>query len=179
MHAKSTLLDRFDSTVVSKIEHAITQHQRFANISFKILDLNEKEIIVKTVQGKSSAENYASKKHLIDLTKDLFSPLGREVHVHATPYAEPELSRVNAAWIRDKMDEYGVSVGDIVKQTDVDRTNISAWINDKRPMSRPVKAMFWFYFRTLPLTISSITRRKVSGSQLREQARQQYKNRKE
>jgi DNA-binding Xre family transcriptional regulator len=40
----------------------------------------------------------------------------------------------------------GVKFNDLVTDTGLDKTNISAWVNGKRDMSQIVKAMFYFYF---------------------------------
>jgi plasmid maintenance system antidote protein VapI len=59
----------------------------------------------------------------------------------------PEL--VTANWLQAQITQAGVSTNDIVTATGVNRASISAWVNGLRNMSKPVKAMFFFYFKSL------------------------------
>lgn len=53
---------------------------------------------------------------------------------------------VNPAWVLKQMDLQGISVGKIVADTGVNQSNVSCWIHNRRPMSAPVKALFFNYF---------------------------------
>lgn len=124
-------------------------HKRHARIHFKILDANGDSITVQTVQTKSPAENYLSAKELADRTKDLFGRFFPDRTIHARPsvYVPPSVDHATPGWIQRKLEEKGISQSKIVEITGIDKTNLSAWIQGKRPMSQPVKAMFYLLLR--------------------------------
>jgi len=57
-----------------------------------------------------------------------------------------QAGEVTPAWIRNQMETADIQVKKIVMDTGVGQTNISQWIHGRRNMSKPVKAMFYFYF---------------------------------
>ena len=129
-------------------------HKKNSNISFKVVDVDfgnypagVMKATIKTEQGKSLSENYATKESLIDLTRDMFGKfLGKAIiHVQPVTYSPAIIEVVDPEWIKEKMLKKGVRIKDIVTDTGIDKTNLSAWINGIRPMSQPVKAMFYFY----------------------------------
>ncbi|TDQ12178.1 XRE family transcriptional regulator [Pedobacter metabolipauper] len=143
-------LQYFSTDHLNKLEAGAALHLKYSNISFKIIEMNIKNssVVVKTEQGKHLSENYADEVRLIELTRELFSVLdGAKILVHPIPYKPPIIDVVNPAWINDKMLNNGVRIKDIQADTGIDKTNLSAWINGTRPMSQPVKAMFYFYFK--------------------------------
>lgn len=151
---------------IDKLGHLISQddlqrldigallHRKHSNISFKVVDVDTDnypgdsfKLVVKTEQGKSAAGNYTDKRGLIDLTRELFGKLvGKAViDVQPIPYSPAPVEVVDTKWIQDKMLNKGVRIKDIVADTGIDKTNLSAWINGVRPMSQPVRAMFYYY----------------------------------
>jgi hypothetical protein len=137
---------------IKKIEFGALQHRRFSNIEFKILrvDNEEKTITIQISQGKSLSENYADLPKLVKIAKDLFSRYINDytVHVQAIPYSHPKVDELNSSIIRDSLEKRGIKIKDIERETGIDKTNLSAWLNDKRPMSQPVKAMFYFLLKS-------------------------------
>lgn len=137
---------------IAKLEAGAGLHRRHSNIEFKILDVKDQpalsEMTVRVTQGKHLSGNYADIKTLIDRTRELFKPFvkDRMIYVHAFPFLGSIIDSVTPEWLSEKMLKKGVKITDIVTDTGIDRTNISAWINGKRPMSQIVKAMFYFYF---------------------------------
>lgn len=146
-------IDFLDAESIKKLEYGALQHRRFSSIEFKILkvDNEDKIITVQTTQAKSLSENYADLQKLITLTKDLFSRYipDYKIHVQAIPYSHPEVDELSTEDIRKYMDEKGLKIKDIEKLTGIDKTNLSAWLNDKRVMSQPVKAMFYFMIKSM------------------------------
>ncbi|MBV7531248.1 helix-turn-helix transcriptional regulator [Chitinophaga sp. sic0106] len=149
----SQKIDFLDAESIKKLDYGALQHRRYSSIEFKILkvDTGEKSITVQTIQGKSLSENYADLAKLIKLTKDLFSRYFPDfkIHVHAIPYSHPEVDQISTAEIRNYMEDKGLKIKDIEKLTGIDKTNLSAWLNDKRAMSQPVKAMFYFMIKSI------------------------------
>jgi len=124
-------------------------HRKMSNISFKILDVTDKAITVSVAQGKHMSENYADEKTLVLRTRELFEKFfpGKKIYTQDFPYRPNPVNQINSSWVKKRMDELGIRVTDIVNDTGVDKTNISAWANGTRPMSQPVKAMFYHYFQ--------------------------------
>ena len=138
----------------AKLEYGASMHQRMSNIIFKVLKVTEKAVTIRVQQGKHLSENYADQKRLVDLTKELFQKfiLDKEIHPEAIEYSANPITTINSLWIKQEMTMLDIGVKDIVALTGVDKTNISAWANGTRPMSQPVKAMFYYYFTYLKLS---------------------------
>lgn len=119
-----------------------------ANITFKVLKADEEELVVEVRQGKNPKDKYLQVSELIKRAKDLFGHFfpDHNIHVRPSPYKRPPVDQVDPDWITDRMNKSGISLKQIEEDTGVDKTNLSAWINGKRPMSQPVKAMFYLYF---------------------------------
>lgn len=141
---------------IIKLEAGATLHKRHSNIHFKIESINViktvlgplDEINIGVTQDKSSSENYADIKILVDRTKELFQPFlpKYKINVHPKPYSLPDVNIVTDKWVNEQMLHHGIKVKNIAADTGIDRTNISAWINGTRDMSQIVKAMFYYYF---------------------------------
>jgi hypothetical protein len=128
-----------------KLEYGAFLHKRHSRILFKIKAVNDSKITIRTSQSKSPAENYADKERLIQRTRELFGKFlpGYKIHVHPIEYKIPPVDEATPKWISQHMSENHIRVKDIANLTGIDDSNISAWINDLRPMSQPVKAMFY------------------------------------
>lgn len=130
------------------LDRAANLHLRHSNIEFKIIGVDGKDVTVRTTQGKHMSENYANDKTLIKETRELFSRFlpGYTIFTHPVVYTNAIVDIVNSEWIAEKMLKKGIRIKDLQIDTGIDKTNLSAWINGVRPMSQPVKAMFYFYF---------------------------------
>lgn len=146
---------RYDVPGIEKLEAGAALHKRHSNIEFKILSITEYDIVLNVSQGKTISRNYADIKTLILRTKELFQPFfpGKTIHVHAIEFQEAPIEIVDSKWITDKMLHTGTRIKDIQSKTGIDKTNLSAWINGLRPMSQPVKAMFYLYFNQLEMQL--------------------------
>jgi len=131
-----------------KLESGATLHKRYSNIQFKILEVEAGAAVIRVSQGRHLSENYANKKTLVTRTRELFQPFlpGVKIHPQAIPYEPNPVTNIDSEWVKKQMEANNIRVTDIVHDTGVDKTNISAWTNGTRPMSQPVKAMFYHYF---------------------------------
>lgn len=59
-----------------------TLYKRHSSISFKVLEANDKEIIVRALQDKNTLGEYLDQKELVDRTKDLFGEFLPEHSIH-------------------------------------------------------------------------------------------------
>lgn len=132
----------------ARLEHGAALHKRMSNIEFKILEITDKSIAIRVSQGKHMSENYADNKTLVTRTRELFEPFFPDLKIQpqAIPYEPNPVTKIDNKWVLKQMELFGIRVTDIVHDTGVNKTNISAWANGTRPMSQPVKAMFYHYF---------------------------------
>lgn len=147
------------------LQVAAAQFQRHANITFKVLEVDSGTveignpstgetthksrvdvIVVEARQGKNSLNKYLSDKELIERAKGLFGRFYKEVHVRPKPYQSPLVDVVNPQWLQQQLNQHKVSLKQLEKDTGIDKSNLSNWVNGNRPMSQPVKAMFYYYF---------------------------------
>lgn len=137
--------------VLNKIEAGALLNRRHASIIFKIkeVDADKKSITIQVVQEKNSLDKYLTTKELVNRTLDFFEKFfhGWAIHAHATPYAEPVVNEVTDGWLRKVMKDNNINVKTIVADTGIDKTNISAWVNGKRPMSQITKSLLYYYFK--------------------------------
>ena len=145
---------------IAKLEVGALQHRKFARITFKVLSVTDKVVHVHTVQNKSPHENHADENTLILRTKELFSYFfpDYEITVTAVPYQANPTEKVTPEYIREAMNSYDIKVKDIVDETGIDKSNVSAWVNGTRSMSQPVRAMFYYYIWQKAAVISGIAR---------------------
>lgn len=134
-----------------KKDQGETLHKRMSNIEFKILEVEPGSIVIRVSQGKHLSENYADKKTLVNRIRELFQPFlpDHKIHPQASAYEPSPVTRIDSIWVKKQMDILGLRVTDIVHDTGIDKTNISAWANGTRSMSQIVKAMFYHYFNSI------------------------------
>jgi len=135
---------------IDKMEHAALQHKRYSNITFKIVGVLPGKIIFKPVQGKNAGGNYFSIKRLIEITHETFDRFfpGKKILVQPVVFKESPANKVDATWINDRMLHLGVKLKDIASDTGIDYTQLSSLVSGSRPISQPMKALFWFYFES-------------------------------
>jgi hypothetical protein len=138
---------------IDKMEHAAVEHLRHGNITFKIVDLLPKKVIIQAVQGKNAAGVYYSQKRLIEIVHETFDRFfkDRAMNVHAVPYLESPANKVDAEWINNQMLATGTKLKDIAADTGIDYTQLSSAAGGDRNLSQPMKALFWYYFETKAL----------------------------
>lgn len=120
-----------------------------SNISFKIISVGDNTITVKASQGKQADGHYADTKKLHIRTTELFMKYLPELKivVQPVPFQVAQVDVVQPEWLAEKLLQTGIKIKDIQADTGIDKTNLSAWIKGTRPMSQPVKAMFYYYFQ--------------------------------
>lgn len=134
-----------------KMEHAGLLHARYSNITFKIVDYDDKKVTIQIAQGKSAAENHQNKKRLIEIvheTFDRFFPK-RKILVHPIEFVESPATSIDETWINKQMLEHGITLKQIATDTGINYTQLSALITGRNPLSQPMKALFWYYFAAM------------------------------
>lgn len=140
--------DSINSKELEMMEQAALMHRRHSAISFKIIDWEPEKVVIQISQSKSSSGNYFDLKRLIEIvheTYDRFFP-NKIVMVHPIPYKESKADIVTVKWINDKMLTTGTKLKDIIDDTGLNKSQLSAIINGIKPLSQPMKALFYYYF---------------------------------
>lgn len=71
---------------------------------------------------------------------------------HTVPkVVELDTDIVTPEWVRGRMKELDLYGRDLSRQTTLDEQTVSRLINGKRPMTKAVKALFYYYFLTYEL----------------------------
>jgi hypothetical protein len=134
---------------LEKMEAVALAHRKISGITFKIVDYNDKKVIIQIVQGKHAARNYHPPRRLVEIvheTFDRFFPDHR-VMVQPIPFKESPVNKVDPEWIRKRMLREHIKIKDIAEDTGIDRSQLNALISGNRPLSQPMKALFWLYFQ--------------------------------
>ncbi|GAA5225076.1 hypothetical protein [Membranihabitans marinus] len=141
-----------DEAYKSLIANA-NQYNSQSNISFKVLDVDavDRFLLIEVRQGKNANGQYCDVKELIDKTQSLFSETFPKYRIICRPkiYHKPPVDEVTPKWLQETMTKKRISSKQIRELTGIDKSNISSWINGGRPMSQPVKSMFYFMFKEL------------------------------
>lgn len=130
------------------MEHAALEHIRHNNITFKIHTYNEWQIVFKVYQGKNAAGAYHDKKRLVEIAKETFGRFfpGKKFLAHGIEYVPSPPCVVTDEWIRNKMTTMGIALKTMEADMDIVNTQLSALINGIKPLSQPMKALFYYYF---------------------------------
>ena len=142
------LLTDVDDLAIISMEIAALIHTTQENISFKIVEYDDEKIIIQAVQGKTASGFYHTQKTLIDLVHKTFDSffIGKKVLVHPILFVENSPSKVDIKWINKKMLEMGIRIKDIANDTGIDHKELSKLLNSDIPLSKPTKALFYYYF---------------------------------
>lgn len=143
------LLKKFVSKDQYKdLRDKVELHLRFSSIDFEILQINDEFIQIRTTQDKSFAGVYFTGKRLHEITIETFkeSLLPRQIRVNTFPFLLSPCDKITPKLVMSIMGTFKIKNKEFETAFGVHKTTISAWANGLRPMSQPVKAMFYYYF---------------------------------
>lgn len=142
------LAGRVDSAGLAKLEAGARLYLRHSNISFQVISSDANGLMIRTTQDKHLSGDYADEVKLIELTRNLFSVLPGKPVIAVQPliYTPVLVDVVDAKWIQERMEKYHIQIEDILADTGIEKSSLSAWVNGTRLMTQPVKAMFYFLF---------------------------------
>lgn len=128
----------------------IDLQRRYAAISFRIVDVNDNEVVIVTHQDHSFHDNQFDHKRLREITRETFEGFtnGRSVHVSIKGETQSPPDIVTPEWIQKQISTLGIKYKDIVKETGIHKATISAYANGLKPLSGVTRAMFYFYFKS-------------------------------
>ncbi len=135
----------------SMMDHAALEHARHSNITFKIQEVTPKRIVIQVIQGKSSNGHYFDQKRLIEIVHETFNRFfkDRKILVHAIPYRVSPANVVTVDWINKRMLETGTKLKTIAEDTGLDYSHLSSLASGDKPLSQPLKALFYYYFSAM------------------------------
>jgi hypothetical protein len=142
------LLDDISEDDKLKMEEAAVAHKRYSNIEFKILEYTPSKVIVRVTQGKSAANNYQTAKRLVEIVSETYGRFfnGKKIMARPYIYQQSPANDVNDTWINNQMTKLKIGIPQIVEDTGIDKTQLTSLITGNRPLSQPMKALFWYYF---------------------------------
>lgn len=146
-----TLSAVLDAGDLKKLDDAASVHLKQSNIRFAVTGLSGDTLSVRAEQGQTGG-NYARYRTLIKRAQEVFGrflPAGVTLDVMPVEFRESPTAVVSPGWISRQMEEKGVSIRQIAFDTDIDRKDIAGWVTGERNMSRIVRALFYYYFKSL------------------------------
>ncbi|MEO6524504.1 MAG: helix-turn-helix transcriptional regulator [Mucilaginibacter sp.] len=142
----------FSKQQILELEIAIGEWKEEDSVEFRIKSTQISDIYkcisVKVIQPKTQSGSYLHEHEMVSITENIFKPYltaGTFLVVKAYPHKSVVVNVVTPNWLEERLVKKGVRVKDLALMTGINRTNISAWVNGSRPMSQPVKAMFYFF----------------------------------
>lgn len=136
------------------LEHYAYQYAKFWRVFFKILKVDENEIIIRVEQEKKPDNaTYFTAKELNDKTRDLFSKYfnGFTLHINPVPYQNPKTEIVSAEWVKKQMQKYHIKSKILAEELGLSKSEISLYLSGGNPLGGRSKAMFYYYFKTKEL----------------------------
>lgn len=151
-----TAIKNFEAVAVApelmqKIRTGADMHSRFSRITFEVLEVQDDTITVKVVQLESPQDNYATKKRLIDLTKELFGLAFAVVHVRAVPYQLSEVDSITPEKVAQLMKTFNIKSGEVADALGIGKAEVSSFMSGHRSVSRRTKAALYYFFKVIEL----------------------------
>lgn len=137
-----------DAEQIAELDQKLLLHRRYSSIRFRVLDTDDKSITIRVTQGRSFHGQKLDAKKLNAITKEVFQPYvqGKVVHSRVIIHRPSPTDVVTPQWLKQQMNTNGTRNKDMVAAFGIGKAEISAYVNGLRPMSQPVKAMFFYYF---------------------------------
>lgn len=119
---------------------------RCYGVEFKILKYEDGVATIQALQSKKKDKSL-SVAELVSMAKKMFLSMeGLKIHVHPVCFIESVVETVDPSWIKVQMQSKKVKLKDIVFDSGIDKTCLSAIINNHVGLSQPMKAFFYYYF---------------------------------
>ncbi len=141
----------YSSAEIIKLEEGARELKEDFNCELLVASTNisgaYKSVTITISQGYREDGVYLDKAELEEKVEILFKPFLQEriLYVRPLPHKVAIVEVVSPEWLKERMLKKGVRIKDIMIDTGLDKTNLSAWLSGARVMSQPVKAMFYFY----------------------------------
>jgi hypothetical protein len=138
--------------IYDQVARRFTNLNRFAKVGFEFFIKDSKQIIINVSQYEKLTDDIYSEKQLVEFTRgftDLLENEGFKVHINARPYSGDELSLISASWVKERIQEKGISQRRLAKELGVDEFIMSKLLSNKLGFTRWHKAAFFYYFKSI------------------------------
>lgn len=126
-------------------------------IAIDILDISENVCRLRIEHKVWRNTKLFNQKELAAKGHELLAPFNKllklKLHYVTLTYI-PEVSIVNADWIKKNMDLYGLKNSDIEKQTGLDKSTVSTLLSEGRELTKSQKFAFYYYFKVFEINKS-------------------------
>lgn len=136
-------------SLITTISRSVSTYAA-AGIDIEILELENNNIKVKITQSKLLNGYILNQKELVERVKEIFKSTDLKVKVIPVVFSL-DVDRINVRWIEGKMEEFGISRNDLIKQLAIDKASLSLILSAHRELSKPMRATFFYYFLTYEL----------------------------
>lgn len=118
--------------------------QKYRAMGIDITELDDNRI--KIAQTRLLNGYILTQKQLVERAKEIYPDRAIVPVVYSLDVDDIDLS-----WIERKMDELGIKRNDLIKQLAIDKSSLSLILSGKRELSKPTRAMFYYYFLVFEL----------------------------
>lgn len=129
----------------------VDQQKSINNYKKVGIEFEIEDDIVKVFQKRLFNGYILNQKQLVERAKEIFPDAKIQPNVFSL-----DVSKIDVDWINERMNEFGIKRNDLIKQLALDKSYISLLFADennsrKVNLSKPMKAMFYYYFLTYEL----------------------------
>lgn len=138
---------------LDQLEKAAHIHKSQSNIEFNILMVEDGILQILVQQLENRSGKYANRSTLTKRVHEVFDKWmpAYKIQVQVQEFRPSVAAVVSPKWLEQMMEEKGVRIKQVAFDTGVDRESIAGWVSGTRTMSQIVKAMFYFYFLSIPV----------------------------
>jgi hypothetical protein len=138
-----------ETLIQKRINKSISTYAA-SGIDVDVVEVESSNIKVKITQSRLLNGYILNQKELVERAKEIFKSTGLKVKVVPVVFSL-DVDRINVQWIENKMEEFGISRNDLVKQLAIDKSSLSLILSGNRELSKPMRATFFYYFLTYEL----------------------------
>jgi len=121
-----------------------------AGIDITIAERSNDSITVVIEQARLINGYILNNKQLYDRAKEVFMGTVLKVKIKPAVYTL-QVDKINVRWVEGKMEEFGINRNDLIKQLALDKASLSLMLSGTRELTKPARAMFFYYFLTYEL----------------------------
>lgn len=142
-------IQQFTEIERDKIITSIT-HYRQAGIEFEIISTADDIPIVIIRQVRVINGLLLTNKQLYDRAKKVFP--GYKLKIKPVVY-RLDLQGVNIEWVNQKMEEFGIKKGDLIRQLGIEKDQINMFLSKKVNLTIIEKTAIYYYFMVYEINI--------------------------
>lgn len=154
----SRLSPYYEQDTLAKLLISAENNSVEHNLMFKVADVQHisgtkgRKIYMQSEQIKVREGNILTKDEIKTITRGMFPRVlfpNVIIEVDCIVFTGFKITQVDADWLAAKLKRNQVTIKDMSDDMGIDKSNLSAWVTGLRPMSQPVKALMYYYFRNI------------------------------